>query len=134
MATLAAKLRDTFKDIDLSFEAHPITGDIIKKTGVDAILQSIRNLVLTAEGEFVGELDIGGGASKLLFRTNDRLLSYELRQRIIQTIKNHEPRAEIKDVDVFDSSDRKSIFVKVIFYALNQEVPFEEVVRLTRIR
>lgn len=134
MASIQTKIKETYKDIDLRFEAHPITGDIIKKTGADAILQSIRNLVMTAEGEFLGDLKIGGGASRLLFKNNDRLLTYDLRKRVIDIIKNHEPRAEIKDVDVFDSPDRKTVFVKVVFYALNQEVPFEDIVRLTRIR
>ena len=128
------ELKDTYKDIDLRFTPHPITGDVVKKTGVDAILQSIRNLVMSAEGEFVGELDIGGGTFRLLFKNNTPLLNFTLKSKIIETINNHEPRAKIKEVNVFDTDDRKSIFVSVVFYALAQETPFTETLQLTRLR
>ena len=36
-----------YSDLDLDFIAHPTTGDVVKKTGVDAIKRSVRNLILT---------------------------------------------------------------------------------------
>lgn len=128
------KMNDLYKDIDLRFTPHPVTGDVVRKSGIDAILQSIRHLVMTAEGEFVGELDIGGGTFKLLFKNNTPLLSYTLQSKISETIKNHEPRVKLKEVNVFDTGDRSSVFVSVVFYALNQEDPFDETIQLTRLR
>ena len=128
------ELKNVYKDIDLRFTAHPITGDVTRKTGIDALLQSIRNLVMTAEGEFLGELEIGGGTFRLLFRNNTPLLSYTLQSKISETIKNHEPRVRIKEVNVFDTEDKQSIFVSVVFYALAQEKPFTEMIQLTRLR
>ena len=128
------KMNDLYKDIDLRFTPHPVTGDVVRKSGIDAILQSIRHLVMTAEGEFVGELDIGGGTFKLLFKNNTPLLSYTLQNKISETIKNHEPRVNLKEVNVFDTGDRSSVFVSVVFYALNQEDPFDETIQLTRLR
>lgn len=127
-------LKNTYKDIDLRFTAHPVTGDIAKKTGIQSLLQSIRNLVMVAENEFVGDLDIGGGVFRILFRNNSALLAYTLQSKITETINNHEPRVKIKEVNVYDTEDRESVFVSVVFYALNQEKPFTETIQLTRVR
>ena len=35
-----------YKDLDLTFDINPLTGDISKKVGVDAIKQSLKNLIL----------------------------------------------------------------------------------------
>jgi len=128
------ELQNAYTDIDLRFTAHPVTGDLTKKRGVDALLQSIRNLVMTAEGEFVGDLNIGGGVFKLLFKNNTPLLAYTLQSKISETIKNHEPRVRVKEVNVYNSTDRQSVFVSVVFYALDQETPFTETIQLTRLR
>ena len=90
------KMNDLYKDIDLRFTPHPVTGDVVRKSGIDAILQSIRHLVMTAEGEFVGELDIGGGTFKLLFKNNTPLLSYTLQNKISETIKNHGQKSTLR--------------------------------------
>ena len=37
--------KDRYKDIDLDFIAHPVTGDIVQKTNKDAIKQSLTNLI-----------------------------------------------------------------------------------------
>lgn len=128
------ELKNAYVDLDLRFTAHPVSGDVTRKRGVDALLQSIRNLVLTAEGEFVGELDVGGGAYRLLFKNNDPLLAYTLQDRISKVIEDHEPRVRLKEVLVNNTSDRASVFVTVRFYALDQENPFSAEIQLSRIR
>lgn len=97
-------------------------------------MQSVRNLVLSAEGDFVGELNVGGGAHKLLFRNNTRLLSFNLQSKIRETIEAHEPRIELKDVRVYETGNKSEVFVSIVFYALNQESPFSEDIKLSRLR
>ena len=37
----------TYKDLDLNFRAHPVTKDVVKRTGNAAIIGAVRNLILT---------------------------------------------------------------------------------------
>ena len=125
----------TYSDIDLTFNAHPATGDVIRKTGASAILQSIQNLVRTAENEFVMDLDVYGGVNKFLFKNNTQLSLIRLKGRIEEIVKLHEPRAELKSVEVLTSEDdRHAVSVTVIFYALNLPDPFTETIKLDRVR
>jgi hypothetical protein len=36
-----------YKDLDLNFTAHPVTKDVVKRTGNAAIIGALRNLILT---------------------------------------------------------------------------------------
>lgn len=124
-----------YSDIDLTFESHPSTGDLIRKEGVAAILQSIQNLVRTAENEFVMDLNIFGGLNKFLFKNNSQLVLVRLKGRIEEIVKLYEPRAEMKNVEVFTPEDDKhAVYVTVVFYALNLPDPFTETIRLDRVR
>ena len=37
----------SWSDLDLDFNAHPVTKDVVTKTDVEAIKRSVRNLILT---------------------------------------------------------------------------------------
>lgn len=124
-----------YADIDLTFEAHPATGDLIRKEGVSAILQSIQNLVRTAENEFVLDLDVYGGLNKVLFKNITQLSLIQLKGKIEDIIRRFEPRAEIKSIEVFTlEEDKHAVAVTVVFYALNLPEPFTETIRLDRVR
>ena len=59
--------RNDYSDLDLDFIAHPTTGDVVKKTGVDAIKRSVRNLILTNFYDRPFRSYIGSNAQKILF-------------------------------------------------------------------
>ena len=123
------------KELSLKFEAHPATGDLIRLTDAKSILQSIRELVLTSENELVGDLDIYGGLNRFLFKNKTTLTLLQVKGRIEEIIKLHEPRADLKSVEVYtDGDERHAIMVRVVFYALNIPTPFEETIRLNRVR
>ena len=35
-----------YKDLDLNFRAHPVTKDVVKRTGDAAIIGALKNLIL----------------------------------------------------------------------------------------
>ena len=43
--------KDLYKDMDITFERHPITDDITVKKDVDAVKRSLKNIVLTNQFE-----------------------------------------------------------------------------------
>ena len=59
--------KNDYSDLDLDFLAHPTTGDVVKKTGLDAIKRSVRNLILTNYYDKPFRPGIGSNAQKILF-------------------------------------------------------------------
>lgn len=126
--------KEDYKDIDLNFIAHPITGDVAKKTGVDAIVQSMKNLVLTNFYDRPFRPFIGSNTYRLLFENMDSLTARLVEQTIKQTIENFEPRVEVLAVKAYVENDNNGYNVKIVFRVINTVDPFEVTIFLERIR
>lgn len=87
--------RKDWADLDLDFIAHPTTGDVVKKTGVDAIKRAVRNLVLTNFYDRPFRSYIGSNAQKILFDNISPFSATFLKNAIIETIENFEPRVKL---------------------------------------
>ena len=61
MAQINISRQPDYSDLDLDFKINPITGDINKKKGADAIKRSIRNLIFTNYYERPFKMEIGSG-------------------------------------------------------------------------
>lgn len=108
-----------FSDIDLNFLAHPVSGDVSRRTDVDAIKASVRNLVLTNNFERPFHSEIGSQIQSLLFEQATPLLPILIEKAIEQTITNFEPRVILTDVSAQLSADTNSIHVSIEFSILN---------------
>ena len=40
-------IKEAYKDLDLNFMAHPITGDVTTKSDSEAVKRAVKNIVLT---------------------------------------------------------------------------------------
>jgi phage baseplate assembly protein W len=123
-----------FSDLDLDFFAHPVTGDVVKKTGVDAISRSIRNLILTNFYDRPFNHQIGSNAQKLLFENITVMTANLLKDAIIQVIENYEPRAEVIDVMVQSEPDENGYKSRIAFRPVNSLEPQIVSIFLERIR
>lgn len=124
----------TYRDLDLSFGTHPVTGDLVMKNDVSAVLQSIRNLVMTTAGEILWEPHIGGGVARLMFEPNDTMLRMQLHDRITNTIARFEPRVEVVSLDIQKFENGNGIYIKLTFYLLNNPEPITETIPIKRLR
>lgn len=107
--------REIYKDFDISFIPHPLTGDIGVKTDVAAVKQALRNVVLTNFYERPFAPDIGSNVTRLLFEPVDVLTVADIRQAIFEVVGNYEPRVTVKDVLVQDDSARNAYSITIIF-------------------
>mgnify|MGYP003352908932 FL=1 len=89
-----------FSDFNLDFTAHPVTGDITKKLNENAIAQSIRDLLLTANYERPFKPDLGSNLKKFLFEPIDNVTTSLIQDSIFQTLTNYEPRVVIQSVEI----------------------------------
>ena len=124
----------TFSDLDLNFIAHPITGDVSKKYDEFAIKQSVKNLILTNHYERPFHPEIGSQITGLLFENWSPMLQSVIRQSIINTITNFEPRVQLIDILVNPSPDENSIYVEITFKIVNTEAPLTIDITLDRTR
>ena len=107
--------RAIYSDIDLSMKVHPATGDILKTKNATVIKQSMRNILQTREFERVGHPEIASNLQDLLFDPMSAITEARLRQSIDATMGNLEPRAIIRDIQIFAEDDRNRYRVKIIF-------------------
>ena len=128
-----SRIKD-YSDIDLDFIANPITGDVVKKIGPDAIARSIRNLVMTNYYDRPFRSNIGSNAVKMLFENIGPLTAINLETAIAEVVNNFEPRAKLIGVKVKSDPDNNGYSAKIAFYVQNRPEPYQTTLFLSRIR
>ena len=89
-----------YSDIDINFIPNPITGDIVKKTGHNSVVQSIMNLVQLNAYDKPFHAEVSSGVRSLLFELPDPVTAQQISQEIKNVIANFEPRATVIGVYV----------------------------------
>jgi phage baseplate assembly protein W len=123
-----------YKDIDLDFIAHPITGDINKKTGINAIVQSLKTLLFLNHYEKPFHPEIGSNIRKMLFENIDPVTANILAKEIKITVDNFEPRVSIRNVFVTENYDENGFDVTLEFIIKNTAEPIAVSFFLERLR
>lgn len=134
MAQLNISREPDYSDLDLDFKINPITGDINRKIGNDAIKRSIRNLVFTNFYERPFKSFIGSNIPALLFDNVDVITASEIEAALIKLINTYEPRVRLNTVSVFADIDNHGFNVTLEYIILNTEVPATFNLFLERIR
>jgi phage baseplate assembly protein W len=115
-----------FKDISLSFEPHPVTKDLPALVNERAILRSVRNLVQTIPTERFFNSNLGSEITSSLFDFVDFATASVVREQIITSIRNYEPRITGLDVEVNPDPDSNTFEVDISFEIIGQETPAQQ--------
>ena len=115
-----------FKDLSASFENNPLNNDLIGLRNENAIARSVRNLVQTIQGERPFQPVLGSNVQNLLFDNMDKLTASAIKQEIITTIENYEPRVEMGEVTVEPNYDNNEFHVSVQYFIVGIDVPEQE--------
>ena len=115
MAQQTFERTNIYKDFDLSFSFNPLTGDLGTKTDVNAINQSVKNLINTNYYERPFKPEMGSNIRAILFEPADVITTLDLKQSITEVITNYEPRVTLQDVLVQDQPDRNAYSVSIIY-------------------
>ena len=102
-----------YSDMDFALRANPITGDIARKKDVEAIKQSVLNILLTNRGERPFQPTFGSDITGQLFENFDPIVAALIEEKVRFALINFEPRIKVLNVRVEDRSDRNSIGVTV---------------------
>ena len=115
----SARSTRIYSDLGLSFERNVATNDLIVKKDVDAVKQSIRNLILTNHYERPFHPEIGSNVTALLFEPMNPITANVLQRNIAEVIENFEPRARLVSVIASSQPDANAYEVTISFYVVN---------------
>jgi phage baseplate assembly protein W len=110
----------TYSDIDCTFEASP-TGGIYKKTDAAAVLQSVKNLLMTNHGELPYRPYYGANLYDLLFSLSTDLEVEDVSANISYALEKFEPRARIQNIRSLVNPDGNSLDVTIVFEVVNTQ-------------
>ena len=120
------RLSKGFKDLSASFQTSPLSNDLIALKNESAIARSVRNLVLTGQGERPFQPVLGTGVSRLLFENMDKLTASAIRSEVRTTIENYEPRVEINEIIVEPDFEGNAMHVTLQYFIIGMDVPEQE--------
>ena len=120
------RLSKGFKDLSASFQTNPLSNDLIALKNESAIARSVRNLVLTGQGERPFQPVLGTGVSRLLFENMDKLTASAIRSEVRTTIENYEPRVEINEIIVEPDYEGNAMNVTLQYFIIGIDAPEQE--------
>ena len=120
------RLSRGFKDLSASFQTNPLSNDLIALKNESTIARSVRNLVLTIQGERPFQPVLGTGVSRLLFENMDKLTASAIRSELRTTIENYEPRVEINEILVEPDFEGNAFHVTLQYFIIGIDVPEQE--------
>ena len=105
----------TYRDIAFSFFAHPMSGDMGKKTGASAVKQAIVAILKTNHHERLFNPEFGSDIRGSLFEQMNPITEQRMRKKVEAAIARHEPRAEVLGVSVKAQEEQNRYEVSVLF-------------------
>ena len=121
-------------DLDLDFAKHPVTKDVVRKTDVEAVKRSVRNLIRTNRYEKHFHPEIDGGVTRHLFGLSTAHMKHDIELAIKTCLKNFESRVIVTDVRVSGDLNANGFNVSIYFTVVNSPEPVEVALFLERIR
>ena len=110
-----------FKDISLSFEPNPLTGDLPTLSNERAISNAIKNIVVFVVGEVPFNDSMGSYVSSYMFEDYGPAFTLLLEQEIERSIKRSEPRVNVVDIVVQNQEFEDQLFVQVEYQIIGYD-------------
>jgi phage baseplate assembly protein W len=124
-----------FSDLDPSFKRNPFTSDIYLKKDIEAVKNSIINIVLTGNFERPFQPRFGGNIRQYLFENLDDNTIDTIHSVIANIIDIYEPRAQVVGVYVNESdADLNRLSITIQFKMISTGQLADVTTALERVR
>ena len=123
---MASQSSKAFKDISLSFQPHPVTGDIPVLKNENAIKRAVRNLIETSAGERPFNDALGTGVRDALFEFIDFPTASVVAQQIFDVLNGFEGRIDNIIVNVEPRPEDHSFEVQISYDIIGDSFPKQE--------
>ena len=123
------RVNSGFKDLSMSFQANPLTKDLIALKNQNAIARSLKNIVFTLPGEKFFNPDFGSRITASLFENINDVTASIIVDEIISSIERFEPRVELLQPDgvrAFPNYDNNTFDVIIGYTIIGTDVPAQQ--------
>ena len=118
-----------FKDLSMSFQANPLTKDLIALKNENAIARSLKNIVFTLPGEKFFNPDFGSRITASLFENINDVTASIIVDEIISSVERFEPRVQLLQPDgvrAFPNFDNNTFDVVIAYTIIGADVPAQQ--------
>ena len=119
----AQRVSKSFKDLSMSFNFNPLSGDLITLKNENAIARAVRNIVSTTPGEKFFNPEFGSSVGEILFENVDDITAVSIQDEIRNCLANYEPRVELIDVFVDPNFDENQFDVTITYRIIGVDLP-----------
>tara|TARA_B100000965_G_C19371090_1_gene660342 strand:+ start:407 stop:817 length:411 start_codon:yes stop_codon:yes gene_type:complete len=123
------RVNSGFKDLSMSFQANPLTKDLIALKNENAIARSLKNIVFTLPGEKFFNPDFGSRITASLFENINDVTASIIVDEIIDSVQRYEPRVQLLDPDgvrAFPNFDNNTFDVIIAYTIIGTDVPAQQ--------
>ena len=123
------RVNNGFKDLSMSFQANPLTKDLIALKNQNAIARSLKNIVFTLPGEKFFNPEFGSRITASLFENINDVTASIIVDEIISSIERFEPRVELLQPDgvrAFPNYDNNTFDVIIGYTIIGTDVPAQQ--------
>ena len=119
------RVNNGFKDLSMSFQANPLSKDLIALKNTNAIARSIKNIVFTLPGEKWFNEDFGSRITASLFENINDVTASIIVDEIQKSITRYEPRVLLigEGVRAFPNYDNNTFDVIIVYEVIGADVP-----------
>ena len=112
-------MSDIYSDFD--YRLNAINKDVKVVTNVDAINNSIRNIITTQKYSVPGNPDFGANIETALFEIIDQVTFDYIEDLINEEVRKWEDRVEIRNIDFDYDTDNGQILCKIQYIILQSD-------------
>ena len=112
-----------FRDLSMTFQRNPLNDDLVVLKNATAIARSVKNIVFTQPGEKFFDEDFGSRVSRFLFENINPVTASNIRDEIVQSVLNYEPRVDLRTVTVVPDYDANSMNATIIYDIIGADIP-----------
>ena len=119
------RVNNGFKDLSMSFQANPLSKDLIALKNTNAIARSIKNIVFTLPGEKWFNAEFGSRITESLFENINDITANIIVDEITSSIIRYEPRVQLigEGVKAFPNYDNNTFDVIIVYEIIGADVP-----------
>lgn len=132
MAQIA--FNNNYTDLDFIYKLNPNTGDISTKKGINAVKQSVLNILRTNHGERPFNPFFGANLRSFLFENINYATAVIMSSQIKTSILNDEPRVKVLNVNVKTFPDRNDVQITVTIQIIAMNTSVDVSTTLERLR
>lgn len=109
---MATPYTDISKNLDSRYQ------DIELKYEIEAINNSISNILTISKGEIPGRPDFGSNVPDFIFELNDEVTWVAVKEVVKNAILEFEPRINVTDIQVTGFVDQNVVMITITYYVI----------------